>query len=64
MLIFMLHLNNGIIKYNPEKERLFGRYNTGIIVALANKVCHRLNTFFIDLGCAPSKYEDNVSKLR
>ena len=33
MLIFMLHLNNGIIKYNPEKERLLGRYNNGIIVA-------------------------------
>ena len=33
MLIFMLHLNNGIIKYNPEKERLLGGYNNGIIVA-------------------------------
>ena len=33
MLIFMLHLNNGIIKYNPEKQRLLGGYNNGIIVA-------------------------------
>ena len=32
MLIFMLHLNNGIIKCNPEKEILLGGYN-GIIVA-------------------------------
>ena len=32
MPIFMLHLNDGIIKYNPEKERLLGGYN-GIIVA-------------------------------
>ena len=29
----MLHLNNGTIKCNPEKERLLGRYNNGIIVA-------------------------------
>ena len=33
MLIFMLHVNNGIIKYNPERERLLGGYNNGIIVA-------------------------------
>ena len=29
----MLHLNNGIIKYNPEKDSLLSRYNNGIIVA-------------------------------
>ena len=29
----MLHLNNGIIEYNPEKEKLLGEYNNGIIVA-------------------------------
>ena len=33
MIIFMLYLNNGIIKCNPEKERLLGRYNYGIVVA-------------------------------
>ena len=33
MLIFMLHLNNGIIKYDPEKKILLGGYNNGIIVA-------------------------------
>ena len=33
MLILMLYLNNGIIKYNPVRERLLGEYNNGIIVA-------------------------------
>ena len=33
MLIFMLHLNNGIIRYNPEKERVLGRDDNEIIFA-------------------------------
>ena len=33
MLFFMLYLNNGTINYTPEKKKLFGKYNNGIIVA-------------------------------
>ena len=29
----MLHLDNGIIKYNPENKRPLGRYSYGIVVA-------------------------------